>query len=194
LIGNYDIPKGIKVLLIIPKKSPVESHSREEENDLFKKNTPISEEDVGKISTCVLSGVIPGIIRNDYKQFVKNIMCISSLGTKRIELELNFNFIKNVQKQLEEIIDFKYERNGKACFSLINGAGEEIDEFITSEKEISFSKKIPWLGLSSLGSSLYSFIRLKNKKDLDELKNIIESKCPDREVIITEINNEKNKL
>jgi beta-RFAP synthase len=192
LISRYNFPNNMYILLIIPNESAVESFSRVEENKLFKENTPISSEEVGNISTAILTGLIPGIIIKDYNQIVKNIMFISTLGTKKIELEINFNLIKDIQDKLEDLLEFKYSRKKRANFSLINNENQNISNFILKNKEISIKKPIPWLGLSSLGSTLYSILNISSNKELNQLKSEISKRIKNCKVIITKVENGEN--
>ena len=190
-ISRYNFPKEMKILLIIPNKSPVDSFSRIKENTLFKENTPISLKEIGDISTSVLTGLIPGIITKNYNQIVKNLMFISTLGTKRLELKINFDLIKDIQKKMSDLIEFKYYHKERNTFSLVNDENQEITSFVEGDEEILIKKPIPWLGLSSLGSTLYSVLNINDKKQNNLIKEI-SKRIKDVKIIITEVKNGKS--
>ncbi|MBI2667232.1 hypothetical protein HYX17_00505 [Candidatus Woesearchaeota archaeon] len=187
---NYAVPKEFKLLLIIPKQSPTTNFTREDENRLFA-DYATSPKEIGIICTSTLMGVIPGLITRDYTTFVKNLMQISHLGTKKVELELNRSWIFHVQEILNKFIDFRYQRNKETDFSLSNDNGNTLSELLKGTDEIVLKRPIPWLGLSSLGPTLYSFIdsRIYDTVSLQkEIKQIIND---DSKVLITEVNNDK---
>lgn len=175
MIMNLKFPKKFKILLIIPQESPSSKLSKEDENILFDKHTPISKEETGEICSSTLMGVIPGIKLKDYEKLIKHLMHISILGTKRIELELNKSLIKYIQDRLKNLVDFKYIREKEAKFILKNDE-KTLEKYIhKNESKINFRKPIPWLGLSSLGSTFYSILNLQ-KGDEVRLKKEIEKR------------------
>lgn len=172
LIGRYGFPKNWKVLLITPSVVPKENEI--DESSLFIKNTPISLSEVEAICTSTLMGLVPSVLDNNYFEFIDSLFDVARFGTKKIELELNKEYLKKVMKSLGDTLIFKWRRLGNCKFILASDKqklkhgkmGEYLDpakryefkkDFISNKKNV-FEGRIPFLGISSLGPTMYAIL------------------------------------
>lgn len=172
LIGRYGFPKKWKILLITPIVSSASSEV--DESSLFAKNTPIPLTEVEAICTNTLMGLVPSLLDKNYFEFMDNLFDIIRLGTKKIELELNKKHLKEVMSSLNDLVAFKWRRLGNCKFILISDEQKllhrkisdylnlakryEVKNNLISSSNNFFKNKIPFLGISSLGPTMYSIL------------------------------------
>lgn len=169
LIGRYEFPKNWKILLITPAASL--ANNDVDESSLFIKNTPVPLSEVDAICTNTLMGLVPSLLDKDYFEFIDNLFDIIRLGTKKIELELNKKYLKEITGFLGEMLVFKWVRLGSCKFILISDkqklSHSNMSDYLNPAKRyevrdsFAFNKnriKIPFLGVSSLGPTMYSIL------------------------------------
>lgn len=181
LIGRYNFPKKWKILLIIPPKHLVDNNV--DEGKLFTENTPTSLNEVGAICTNTLMGLIPSLLERNYFEFINNLFDIIRFGTKKVELELNKKSLLKAMNLLDEIIVYKWKRKRRCEYAFLTSTKSmDIrccldpekrynvrDNFFRSE-DVYFKKKIPFLGVSSLGPAMYSILY----EDHHDIKYLLE--------------------
>lgn len=215
LIGNYNFPKNWKILLIIPRQRTIDV-SKFDENKFFKENCPTPLKEVEAICTDVLMGLVPAVQERDYFNFVEYLSYILDLGTKRIELELNRTRIEKINKSLGSLLANKFKRIGACKYALIPNnvildnkellAYEDLgkrysrnkilENFLsdnTNKKYLLNKKypqdKIPFLGLSSLGATMYSVL-LEDYHKIDYIfENVNKKIGKDWTAILTDAKN-----
>ena len=181
LIGNYKFPEKWKILLIIPRQSTIDV-SKFDENKFFEENCPVPLKEVEAICTDVLMGLIPAVKENDYFNFIEYLSYLLNLGTKKIELELNKKRINKINKELDGLLANKFIRIKKCKYILIPNnivlTKKNLLRYVDLKQRYSTNtiinknlldnnslltikyppNKIPFLGLSSLGATMYSIL------------------------------------
>lgn len=139
LLFKGDFPLSWKVLLILP---PSNGLSGADEAKFFRASTPVSDEDANKICSRVLMGMLPAVLEGNYFEFIENLWIVSHLGTKKCELEMNNNVVEYTNKKLAGVLSLKTN-----------------NDVPKGGLKSAFSKnKVPFLSLSSVGSTLYAFL------------------------------------
>jgi len=172
LIGRYEFPKSWKILLITP--AVFLANNEVDESSLFIKNTPVPLSEVEAICTNTLMGLIPGLLDKNYFEFINNLFDIVRFGTKQIELELNRKYLTKIVNLLNDILVFKWKRLKNCKYILISDEQKLLDRemidyfnptkryevrnnFIFNKNKF-FRNKIPFIGVSSLGPTMYSIL------------------------------------
>ena len=74
--------------------------NNEQEINIFQDRCPVSRRDVEKIAHRVLMQLIPAIKKGDLKQMAKSIYFFNNHGFKKIELELQHDYVRHVVNHL----------------------------------------------------------------------------------------------
>jgi|GEM_PF-1309164 len=172
LIGRYEFPENWKILLITPTSPLVDNEV--DESSLFIENTPVLLTEVGAICTNTLMGLIPSLLDKNYFEFINNLFDVIRFGTKKIELELNRKALAKVMKSLDDMLVYKWKRLDSCKYILVSDEhglpykrnSEQLDPLKRYEVRDEFScdmknfsrNKIPFLGISSLGPTMYSIL------------------------------------
>ncbi len=203
LIGRYKFPKRWKILLIIP--TSISLNNEIDESSLFISNTPVPLSEVEAICTNTLMGLIPGLLDKNYFEFIDNLLDIVRFGTKKIELELNKKALMKIMNLLKNQLIFKWKRLGNCKYVLISDEQKpplmmmednlnpakryEVRNSFMSGND-SFKDKVPFLGMSSLGPTMYSILS-EDYHDIDLIiKKIKESLGVNWDVRIENVRNE----
>lgn len=169
LIGRYSFPRKWKILLITPRR-PLSEISEIDEKKLFLKNTPIPLTEVGVICTNVLMGLIPALQEKDYFKFIEYLAEITTVGTKKIELELNRRSLRLINRCLSDYLAYKLIRVKNQQYKLWpNRISLGVSKYS--------HKKIPFLMLSSLGHTFYSIL-LEDYHDIDSIMKNVKKRLP----------------
>jgi len=187
LIARYSFPTNWKVLLLTPKKSLPKISSLDEAK-LFIENTPVPMKEIGVICTNVLMGIIPSLQEKDYFKFIEYLSKIGNLGTKKVELELNYNLLNYFNNKFSNLLARKLIRLSANKYYWQVSSDSKV-----FEKKYP-SRKIPFLMLSSLGTTFYSIL-LDGYHDFDYIKRELKRGLPnDWTVNLTSVNNRPAKI
>jgi len=110
-IMRYSMPENWRFVLAIPNVKP--GANGKEEEEIFRKQTPIPIEEVNEISHQILMKVLPGLIKNDLKCFGEGLKRIQHIGFKNIEINLQHQIVKDLLKFIEE---YKIKAYGMSSF------------------------------------------------------------------------------
>jgi beta-ribofuranosylaminobenzene 5'-phosphate synthase len=169
LIGRYPFPRKWKILLITPRR-PLFEISEIDEKKLFLKNTPIPSAEVGVICTNVLMGLVPSLQEKDYFKFIDHLSEITTIGTKKIELELNCRSLQLINRRLSDCLAYKLVRVKNQQYKLWpNQMFLDVDKYSRD--------KIPFLMLSSLGHTFYSIL-LEDYHNIDSIMKSVKKRLP----------------
>ncbi len=118
LLARYEFPEEWNILLITPNTN--EGASGKNEINIFQQYSPISIEDVQKISYLTLMKLMPSVLEKDIYNFGDAVNKIQSLGFKKIERNLQ-------NSQINDIINSMHQLNisavgmssfGPTCFGI----------------------------------------------------------------------------
>jgi beta-ribofuranosylaminobenzene 5'-phosphate synthase len=84
-----------------------------EEKNMFECYCPIPREEVAEVSHMVLIGVLPSVLHNDIQTFGRSLSLIQNTGFKRIENDLQGDFIRRL---LEVFIELGAVGSGLSSF------------------------------------------------------------------------------
>ncbi len=96
LVNRIKVPKDWYFVVAIPDTG--EGKSGSEEIKIFNKHCPIPSSEVEKLSRIILMQMLPAITEDDIEQFGAGISSIQKVGFKRIENELQHEFVKDLQQ------------------------------------------------------------------------------------------------
>jgi beta-ribofuranosylaminobenzene 5'-phosphate synthase len=100
LLGNYDFPKDWNLVIAIANGD--NTITGRKEVDIFQKYCPIAKSDVEKLSHLILMNLIPFMLEKDIESFGKVINQIQDLGFKKIEIDLQSEYIKAAMEKMRE--------------------------------------------------------------------------------------------
>jgi hypothetical protein len=159
-----------------------------DEAKLFIENTPVPMKEIGVICTNVLMGIIPSLQEKDYFKFIEYLSKIGNLGTKKVELELNYNLLNYFNNKFSNLLARKLIRLSANKYYWQVSSDSKV-----FEKKYP-SRKIPFLMLSSLGTTFYSIL-LYGYHDFDYIKRELKRGLPnDWTVNLTSVNNRPAKI
>ncbi len=99
ITARYDFPDDWKIILVIPQ---VERNvSGEKEVNIFQKYCPIPLIEVQKLSHILLMNMMPAVVEGDLDAFGSAVNSIQNVGFKKIELELQNPFIRELINKLK---------------------------------------------------------------------------------------------
>jgi beta-ribofuranosylaminobenzene 5'-phosphate synthase len=96
LIQRIEVPEDWYFVVAIPDVGKGKYGT--EEVEIFKNYCPIPAEEVNKLSRIILMQMLPAIVEDDIDQFGRGLNSIQNIGFKRIENELQHEFIKKLQE------------------------------------------------------------------------------------------------
>ena len=99
-ILRYDIPENWRFVLVVPNVKI--GANGEEEVAIFKKYTPIPQEEVNEVSHQILMKILPGLLQNNLSCFGEGLKRIQNIGFKKIEIDLQSEFVKNLLNFFKE--------------------------------------------------------------------------------------------
>lgn len=100
VLARYDFPKKWKIILAIPSVDGDVSGKREK--DIFQSYTPISMDDVEKISYLTLMKLMPSVLEEDLESFGDSIDKIQQLGFKKVERNLQHPIIEDTINYMKD--------------------------------------------------------------------------------------------
>jgi beta-ribofuranosylaminobenzene 5'-phosphate synthase len=100
LLGNYDFPKDWDLVVAIANGNNMVTG--EKEINIFQKYCPVPKNDVEKLSHLIMMNLIPFMLEKDIESFGKIINQIQDLGFKKVEIDLQSNYIKTVMEKMRE--------------------------------------------------------------------------------------------
>jgi beta-ribofuranosylaminobenzene 5'-phosphate synthase len=96
LVHRINVPDDWYFVIAIPNVGQGKFGS--EEVEIFKKYCPIPADEVNKLSRIILMQMLPAIIEDDIDNFGAGLNSIQNIGFKRIENQLQHEFIKRLQE------------------------------------------------------------------------------------------------
>jgi beta-ribofuranosylaminobenzene 5'-phosphate synthase len=100
LLGNYDFPKDWDLVVAIANCD--NTINGKKEVDIFQKYCPILKADVEKLSHLTLMNLIPFMLERDIESFGKIINQIQDIGFKKVEVDLQSDYIKLAMEKMRE--------------------------------------------------------------------------------------------
>ncbi|MEN6592480.1 MAG: beta-ribofuranosylaminobenzene 5'-phosphate synthase, partial [Methanobacterium sp.] len=98
VIARYDFPKDWKIVLTIPHVE--RKVFGEGEVNIFQKYCPIPLEEVQELTHLLFMKMMPAVLEEDLDSFGESVNSIQDIGFKKIELELQNPFIKELIESL----------------------------------------------------------------------------------------------
>jgi beta-ribofuranosylaminobenzene 5'-phosphate synthase len=100
LLGNYNFPKDWDLVVAIANDNNTVNGKKEV--DIFQKYCPIPKADVEKLSHLILMNLIPFMLERDIESFGKIINQIQDIGFKKVEVDLQSDYIKLAMEKMRE--------------------------------------------------------------------------------------------
>ncbi len=121
VIARYDFPDDWKIILVRPNID--KTISGKKEVNIFQDYSPISLNDVEKISYLILMKLMPSLVEEDINSFGEAVNTIQHLGFKKIERSLQSEKIKNIINCMQDngIPCYGMSSFGPTCFGISEG-------------------------------------------------------------------------
>ena len=118
---RYTIPEDWYFVIAIPRNCyEIEG---EKEKHIFKKYCPITKEDVGVVCRLILMVLLPSIYHRNIQKFGNGLSELQKVGFKKIEVDLQPSFIKELIQFMEENGSYGsgISSFGPATYGLVDG-------------------------------------------------------------------------
>jgi beta-ribofuranosylaminobenzene 5'-phosphate synthase len=98
LVNRFEIPHDWYFVVVVPNTE--QGKHGKEESEIFEQNCPVPADEVEKVSRIILMQILPSIIDRDINRFGSGLSRIQEIGFKRVENELQTDFVRGIQQFL----------------------------------------------------------------------------------------------